>query len=48
MTVPDPPEEISYEEESLELLPALEGARDALADSEHSPSSPKSNMRSPA
>ncbi len=36
MTVPGPPEEVRYNlEESLELLAALEDARDALADSDH-------------
>jgi hypothetical protein len=36
MTVPGPPDEIGYDlEESLELLAALEDARDALSDSDH-------------
>ena len=36
MTVPSPPEEIHYDlDESLELLAALEDARDTLADSDH-------------
>lgn len=36
MTLDGPPDEVSYSlEESLELLAALEDARDALADSDH-------------
>lgn len=36
MTIPGPPDEISYDlEESLELLAALEDARDSLADTAH-------------
>jgi hypothetical protein len=36
MTVPGPPDEISYDlEESLDLLAALEDAREALADGDH-------------
>jgi hypothetical protein len=36
MTVAGPPEEISYDlEESLELLAALEDARDALGSGDH-------------
>ena len=36
MTPTDPPDEVRYDlEESLELLAALEDARDALADSDH-------------